>query len=89
MGISIFLKTLTIFVLKECRTDYMQGQKISASIFNRFFNNRHSYQQVCQWAKDIGMDIKFYLQLTVILSGYLAKIGVTESALSLPAYDNQ
>ena len=84
VGISVFLQTLTVFLLKECSINYLQGQKINSSVFNNFFTNRQNLKQVYQWAKDIGTDVDFYLHFTVMLSGYLAKVGVVESALCLP-----
>ena len=88
VGISVFLQTLTVFLLKECRIDCLQGQKISSSVFNKFFTNRHNLKQVSQWTKDIGTDVDFYLRLTVIISGYLAKFGVVESALYSPEHND-
>lgn len=84
VSISVFLQTVTLFLLKESGLQLMEGGRISASLFNSFFTNRANLQNVRQWAKDIDMEIHFFLQLTVVLSGYLTKIGVTESALRLP-----
>jgi len=70
-------------------TEGLSNNLLEGSAFNLFFSNKENTLKPFQMAKKCNLDMAFYLNLTVILSNYLVKVGAASSAIRLKGQDTK
>ncbi len=67
----------------EWETDSTRISQIDINLFNRFFKEKGQAEKMQDLAKQSGQSLSFLLDVTVILSQYLNKLGYLNSVLKI------